>query len=252
MIRSNSVLSTVLLSVSILGATPAMAQRNDFSNVTIRDVTQEYAKVLPSIMPTPPPPGGSKPGGDLPVPPLPDLPSGSSGSAGGKIDISQIITIGEKVWDFIVNNKPTADVKTLKANVIPAGLASWTQLRWQKDKVTAKVYRVEFKNIFGGVGGSFDYRISFIYGGSYNGKGKFIGQIAVAPTNVNLKTDRSLTFRAELLDALNFGTEDDPVAGAQLLITWSTPTTTRYEMKSVEYFLYGDGEVQDLTNGQFQ
>lgn len=246
MIRLNPFIFSALLLAAFFNIE---AKAQDYT-VSVRDVTREYAK--PSIMPTPPPADNkpSKPGnnGDDPTLPLPN-PLPDTGSAIGKIDIGQIITLGEKVWDFVVNNKATADYKTLKANVVPSGVTSWTQLRWQKDKVTAKVYRVEFTNILGGSGGSFDYRISFIYGGSYQGKGKFIGQIAVAPTNINLHTDRSLTFRAELLDALNFGTEEDPVAGAQLQITWSTPTTTRYQMKSAEYFLYGDGEVQDLTNG---
>jgi hypothetical protein len=243
MIQLKSVLSAALLSITFFSSTQAFAQLT----VSVRDVSKEYARfALPDLLPTPVPKGD---GSTAPVPPLPDpFPAPSN----GHIDIGQIISIGEKVWDFVVNNKPTADYKTLKANVIPAGLDSWTQLRWQRNKVTAKVYRVEFKNILGQSAGGFDYRISFIYGGTYQGKGKFIGQIAVAPTNIKLKTDRSLTFRAELLDALNFGTEDEPVAGVQLLITWSTPTTTRYEMKSVEYFLYGDGEVQDLTNGNLQ
>jgi hypothetical protein len=166
----------------------------------------------------------------------------------GNTTLGTLITLGNKVWDFIVNNKPTADYKTLRASVVPAGITSWTQLRWQKDKMMSKVYRVEFKSIMGKTAGGFDYRISFIYGGTMNGKGKFIGQIGVAPLNIKLKTDRSLTFRAELLEPLNFGTEDDPVAGAQLLITWSSPTTTRYVMNSAEYMLFGDGEVKELAN----
>ena len=244
MIRSASVLSVILLST--LSVSTSFAQGITNGGISKGNV------FLPSILPTPAPKDSpapkTSPTPDVgPIDPTtsPDLPNV------GKIDISKIVAIGEKVWDFVVNNKPTADYKTLKANVIPEGM-KWTQLAWQKDKVVSKVYHVEFKNVVGGVGGSFDYRISFIYGGSYKGKGKFIGQIAVAPTNIQLKTDRSITFRAEILDALNFGTEEDPVAGVQLLITWSSPTTTRYEMKSVEYFLYADGEVQDLTNGTFQ
>ena len=41
----------------------------------------------------------------------------------------------------------------------------------------------------------------------------------------------------------------DPVAGAQLIITWSSGTTLRYNMNSIEYFLYGTGELQDISNG---
>jgi len=287
MIRSNpflsvSVFSVVALAGAALYGTPAVAQNfdnsDDIVSVSVRDVTPEYASQynaeyasLPSILPTPTP--AKKPGSDDDLPPRPlpmPLPgtiggktptttpgskptTGTSiGQVGGKIDIGKIIEIGEKVWDFVINNKPSADYKPLSGDVVPSGITSWTQLRWQKGDVVSKVYRVEFKNIFGGVAGSFDYRVSYIFGGSYQGKGKFIGRISVVPGNIQLHTDRSFTFHAELSAPMNFGTETDPIAATQLLITWSTPTTTRYQMNSAEYLIYGDGDFQDLTNGTAQ
>ena len=55
--------------------------------------------------------------------------------------------------------------------------------------------------------------------------------------------------KVELASIINFGSEEDPVAGAQVIITWSSPTTTRYEMYSAEYLIYGTGELEDLSNG---
>ena len=164
----------------------------------------------------------------------------------GKLGI--IVSLGERIWDFILTNKPNADYQTFKTSVVPEGITSWTQLtQWSKPVV--KVYRVEFTNMFGKSAGGFDYRITYFHSGTYRGKGKFIGQISVAPTNVHLKTGRSLKMRAELESTLNFGTEMDPVAGAGILVTWSTPTTTSYEMESSEFMIYGTGEITDLTNG---
>ena len=103
--------------------------------------------------------------------------------------------------------------------------------------------------MFGQPAGGFDYRITYFFGGSYQGKGKFLGQISVVPTNIHLKTDRTLKMKVELASVINFGSESDPVAGAQIIINWSSPTTTRYEMYSAEYLIYGTGEIQDLSNG---
>jgi hypothetical protein len=271
-----------------LGQT-ALAQRNSRNGseelfVKVREVSHEYNPnfIPPSIFPTPTP-VGTKPGqtvaGPTPVPsatpytdvlpPFPgsNIPGGTPGGTtpgqtlpfpgtgepgvfqgGGKVNLGDLVTLGTKIWDFVVNNKPTTTYQTLKASVVPAGITNWTQLRgWQKP--VSKVYRVEFTNIYGAVAGSFDYRITFVYGGSYMGKGKFIGQLSFVPAAVKLHTDRSLDIKAELLEPLNFGTEDDPVAGAQLQITWSSPTTTRYSMSSVDLFLYGTGEIQNLTDG---
>jgi hypothetical protein len=169
-------------------------------------------------------------------------------NGGDHVALSDLVTLGTKVWDFIVNNKPNATYSSYKASVVPSGITSWTQLQgWSKP--VSKVYRVEFTNIYGGVAGSFDYRITFVYGGSYKGKGKYIGQISFVPANIRLGTDRSLNVKAELLDPLNFGTEENPVAGAELEISWSSPTTPRYQMSSVDLFLYGTGEIQNLSDG---
>ena len=164
------------------------------------------------------------------------------------VNIDALITIGGKIWDFVVNNKPNADYKVLKASVVPAGITSWTQLTgWSRP--VSKIYRVTFPNIFGGIGGSFDYRITFLTGGNFHGKGKYIAQISMVPQNIKLHTDRNLLVRGELSDPINFGTEDDPVAAAQLIVTWSSPTTPRFQMNSAEFFIYGTGEIQDVTNG---
>ena len=162
--------------------------------------------------------------------------------------LNQLTLLGGKIFDFVVSSKPNATYNTVKASVVPAGITNFTQLAgWSKP--VSKVYHVDFKNLFGEVGGSFDYRITYLYGGHFQGKGKFLGEIAFVPANIKLHTDRSVNIHAEILDPLNFGTETDPVAGIQLQITFSSPTTLNYEMHSIEYFIYGTGEIEDLTGG---
>jgi hypothetical protein len=164
--------------------------------------------------------------------------------------VGRIIFLGNKIWDFIVNNKPNAEYTVFKTSVVPEGITNWLQLKWSKDiKPVSKVYRVEFINRLGNSAGGFDYRITYFHSGTYQGKGKYLGQISVVPTNIHLKTDRSLKLAVELGSAINFGTEESPIAGAQVIVSWSSPTTTRYEMYSAEYLIYGTGEILDLTNG---
>jgi hypothetical protein len=269
-------LTTLTISQSALAQSRSDRHSNAPLSVSVREVTGEYARTegSVSIYPTPAPNPGTKPntGGAYPTPTpfvdqLPPFPGSDPTNPNNpnnpnnpypypntnppnpnQVTLDHLITLGSKVWDFVINNKPTTTYQTLKASVVPAGISSWTQLRgWSKP--IAKVYRVEFKNIYGKVAGSFDYRITFVYGGSFNGKGKYIGQISFVPANVKLHTDRSLDVKAELLEPLNFGTEEDPIAAAQLQITWTSPTTTRYQLNSVDLFLYATGEIQNLTDG---
>jgi hypothetical protein len=269
----NTAFSTVFLSASILISTTltvtapqALAQSNETLKVSVTDITPKNLPNNGTCLPNDPwcTPGGAAP---LPEPPtntpLPTLP-GTLPSAGcdpydpwctppgpinpGGFDFSTLITLGNKIMDFILTNKPNAEYKTLRASVLPGGATSWSQLKGWKKPVT-KVYRVEFKNILGKSAGGFDYRIGFIYGGGYQGKGQYIGQISFTPANIQLKTDRQLNVKAEILEPLNFGDEESPIAGAQLLITWHSNTTLRYNMNSIEYFFYGTGEMEDISNG---
>ncbi len=204
---------------------------------TVREVTTEYEALglLPSLLPTP-------------TPAIIPTDINSTSAEDSKIDIGQIIALGGKVWDFILSNKPSAEYEVFKASIVPAGISSWTQLqKWSKP--VSKVYRVEFTNIFGQSVSGFDYRITYFHSGVYKEKGKFLGQISVVPTNIHLRTDRTLKIKVELASVINFGSEKNPVAGAQIIINWSSPTTTRYEMHSAEYLIYGTGEIQDLSNG---
>ncbi len=260
----------LLLTLALLSSSIAQAQGNRSAlSASVKEVTSEYqfdlgqetiaiaaSSSLPSTLPTPAPNKPKpkpEPATDIGRPTLP-----STGDAVeiapdldikvGGVDLDKLITLGSKVWDFVVNNKPNADYKIVKTSILPSGITSWTQLTGWKRPIS-KVYRVEFKDIFGHVAGSFDYRITYVAGGGYNGKGKFLGEISFVPMNIKLRTDRSLTVRAELSDPLNYGTEEDPVAAAQMIVTWSSPTTPRFQMNSAEFFIYGTGEIDNLTNG---
>jgi hypothetical protein len=170
------------------------------------------------------------------------------GSGLSQVTLSQLVTLGEKIWNYVLDNKPTAQLQTIKASIVPNGITDWTQLIGWSPPV-AKVYHVQFRDALGAKSGSFDYRITFVPGGSYQGHGKFLGEIEFTPMHINLATGRSLNVTAELSSPLNFGTVTNPVAAAQLLVSWTTPTLTHYQMQSAEYFIYGSGAIQDLSSG---
>lgn len=194
--------------------------------------------------PTPTP----SPAGCLPIEPGCGNPGGGIGGGTGAnfgVWIDRFLQLGDKVMNFVLTNKPNATYQTLKGSVVPKGIQDFSELAgWSKPVV--KTYRVDFKNLFGKPAGGFSYRISFIYGGNYQGKGKYIGQIAFTPFDVTLQIDRQLDIKVELLDPINYGSVQDPMPGIQLRITWDSRTTPRYQMSSVEHFYYGNGDSQVL------
>lgn len=277
-----SVSIVLLMSSYAFAQTTPTPTHPEYLTVTITDITEQYlnetlhqAVPTPTPIPTKPPgnagnpppifdplatPTPYDPNNPYPYPdpnypyPDPSYPYPSTYppyDPGNTSVLSHLITLGGKIWDFVLSAKPTATYQSIRSSVVPAGVQSWTQLTgWSRP--VSKVYHVEFKTILGKSAGGFDYRITFLYGGNTKGRGKFLGQISFAPVNIKLHTDRSIDIKAEMSEPLNYGTEKNPVAAIQLQVIWASPTTTRYQMNSAEYFIYGNGDFQDLTNGTTQ
>ncbi len=273
------VMSGVILGIGSSTYAQRASRLTDVTEVRISDITHLYPEnvallapkdLLPTKKPpTKPMPGrgastgdnkpgqkpeqkpGAKPPGKPPSKPdrdstdLPDpYPSDDPPSSTGIQNLDTLILLGERIGKFFLSLRPQVEIKPLKAAIVPEGL-SWTQMKgWKRPE--AKVYRVQMLNRIGQNAASFDYRITTIAGGSYQGRGKFIGQVSFIPFNLKSNMDASLTVEAKLLDPINFGTETDPLAGVQLQITWSISGITRYQMNSAEYFIYGDGTFEKI------
>jgi hypothetical protein len=143
-------------------------------NSSVKDVTAEYKALglLPDFLPTPTPSASPAPtiaNGDITPLPLP-LPTDANND--DKIKLSHIIALGNKIWDFIISNKPNAEYDVFKTSVVPSGITSWTQLqKWSKP--TSKVFRVAFTDLLGRPAGGFDYRITYFHSGVYKEKVNF-------------------------------------------------------------------------------
>ena len=233
----------------------AKPAHSDYLRVTITDITEKAlanetpeaftSKATPRLpLPATPTTGTSDTDTDTaPTAPV----AGKKGILSG-VKLSDLITLGQKVWDYILANKPNATYQEVHTSIVPAGITNWTQLTgWSKP--IAKVYHVTFTDVLGNVAGGFDYRISFVYGGGYKGQGKYLGQLSFVPANIKLHTGRTMDVKAEISDPINFGSETAPIAAVDLRITWSSPTVTKYQVSTAEYFVYGSGEIDDLTNG---
>lgn len=159
------------------------------------------------------------------------------------VDIGQIITIGEKVWQIIQDNKPVVNVKTAVASALPRGVTCWTDLEnWQPPKTQS--YEVTYKNYFGMEVVKFRFRLQYTYGGTYDGKGKFLSSVTVIPAELNVLWGYTFNADVELSPAVNLGSKTDPLAGLELDLKWSVNTVMKASQNSFHFFVQGDGALQ--------
>jgi hypothetical protein len=278
MIRSFFALSLLLTTAQVHA--DEVNSSDEIVSTTVTDVSNQHANessevmdiIPPIILPSPnpgvipilptvtPAPGGITittptpiPGGLFPTPSVNPAVPNIGGAIGGLINqttstgaiLGSLITLGQQVFQYVVENKPNAQYQSLLTSIGPSGMTDWTKLSGWGMPVQ-KTYHVSFKGMFNQTSG-FDYVIGFVPGGNYQGHGKFLGNISFVPANVSLKTGRSLNVKAVLSDPINFGSVDEPMAAVQMTVTWSTPTTTSYQMNSKQYYIYANGQFQEMN-----
>ena len=173
---------------------------------------------------------------------LPKAPKAQAVSQSGATPASATRAAQEKkvlIWNGAIDNKP------LRGNAIPPG-AQEEDIQWEN---WVKYFiRFEQKTSFPKdttVAGA-EIKLMFTYGGKYEGKGKYIGDIQVRAVKSWSKYFKKLTVIAELpgTSVQNCGTQDEPVACIDLVLTFNVkPLFWANESRTYKYELCGDGTI---------
>ncbi len=162
-------------------------------------------------------------------------------------ELDQIINIGQKIWKIIADNQPVVDVKTQYATALPKGVTGWQDIAgWHPPVGT--IYNLTAKNAYGMTMINVRYQVLRTYGGSYNGKGKFLTAVTVEPLLVEVGWAYHFTMSASVPDTsiVNVGTSADPVAGMMATLNWQISTVIKNSSGQGEYFLQGDGAYKEV------
>lgn len=207
------------------------AAQKDPKMYTLDETTIHITKVGPTVSPT-----------DIPSP------KGGGGGIGDTIPVlDQMINLGQKIWKIIADNKPVVDVKTQYATALPKGLTGWQDIGgWHPPVGT--IYEMEAKNAYGMRMIHLRYQVLRTYGGSYQGKGKYLTAVTVEPLLVETGWGYHFSMDASVPDSsiVNVGTSQDPVAGMMATLNWHISTVIKDAQGQGLYFLQGDGAFKEI------
>lgn len=161
--------------------------------------------------------------------------------------LDQLILIGGKVVNIIKQGAPSVDIKRDAVHVVPKGVQDWQQLGgWQVP--TTKVFSLSFTNLFNMEVVSVRLKMSGTWGGSYNGRGRYLSNVYIVPTNVWALWGFNVNVWMENHDPVNVGSKQNPVAGLGVDLRYSVnsvlPITT--QTGAQDYFFAGDGRLLQL------
>ncbi len=183
---------------------------------------------------------------------FPQFTHDESGDEDGEIFLDRIWNIGKKLWAVVEAGKPVVNVNFDFASALPFGVKSAAQLdNWKIPQ--SKAFRVVARNGFGATTVDFTYRIVYIPGGEFSGKGKYLSRIAIYPQSVWVAWGYTFNAQAQVPESgiINLGSSADPLAGAQVDVNWKIDTVLVSSQGTGNYFVQGDGGFKNLTPEKF-
>jgi hypothetical protein len=168
--------------------------------------------------------------------------------ASGKISPTVLVNLGRQAWKVVEANRPVANVNLQSASIVPQGVNEWQALEgWQAPR--SRVFRTSYKNAYGMTVVQFDYRLTYTYGGSIAGTGRYLAQVSVAPADISVAWGYTLNAEAKVPVITNAGTHQSPIAAAQVEVNWKVDTVLRSIQKGQAFYVRADGQMIDLSAG---
>jgi hypothetical protein len=155
-------------------------------------------------------------------------------------DIKRWMTVGQKIWEVVRNNQPVINVKTQSISVLPDVSPNWTEMETWRGPM-AKSYTISAKNLYGATVISHTYTVAFHYGGSLYGRGQFLANATIIPTNVSVSWGFTLNSQVNTGQPLNTGTRANPIPGVDLGLEWSMSSVLKKTQGVDQFHVRGDG-----------
>jgi len=161
------------------------------------------------------------------------------------IDWSQLVLLGEKLIEIIKSGRPVGNVRRDAVAVVPSGIQAWDRLTGWKSPVT-KVYGIIAKNKLGVTVIDLRLKVSAMYGGSLNGKGRYLANVIVVPSSISIAWGFNCDVWTENRNPINMGTSANPVAGLGFDIRFRYGSALKEMIGAQDYFVTGDGLIKEV------
>lgn len=160
-----------------------------------------------------------------------------------------LVALGEEVYALVNKGRPVVNTSYAPIAVLPRDASRnvvdiLDTEGWRTP--ISKVVNVSFKNIYGFAIATFEYRVMFAYGGTYNGKGAYINAAQIVPSQAWAFFGVTLDASMRLSGLTNHGTRENPVAGAMMQVSYKVETIMSSIQNNDSYHITGRGQITQL------
>lgn len=151
----------------------------------------------------------------------------------------QLVNLGKKMWALVENNRPVVNVNYMYANALPKGVRSSEELD-HFSELQHVSYRVYGQNLYGITVYDLTYSLVHRFGGSYQGRGKFLENVAVVPSHLDVMWGYNVNYNVEKVSVVNTGTRENPVGAILLETNFKVSTVLKSSETHSVYDFRGD------------
>jgi hypothetical protein len=160
----------------------------------------------------------------------------------GIVIIEKIINLGQKIWKIIEDNQAVSEVQHKYANALPAGVRGPEELDGFSP-MQHRSYRMYGKNWYGMTVYDVTYTLVHRYGGSYQGRGKYLDGVTVLPNHVSTLWGYTLSMGVDNVSTVNVGTRENPVGSIMMQMTFKVGTVIKKSEYRGLYEFRGDSRT---------
>ena len=153
--------------------------------------------------------------------------------------IEKFVNLGKKVWAVIQANQPVANARFSFANALPQGVTSSSDLE-NFSGIQSSSVRLWGTNLAGMT--VYDVTLTAVhqYGGSYDGKGKYLETVSIIPSNLSVLWGYSVDYAVDGIATTNAGTKANPVAQMTLNAKFKVSSVLQKSERNTVYEFRGD------------
>jgi hypothetical protein len=162
-----------------------------------------------------------------------------------------IVALGEAVYELVKKGRPTNVTEYAPISVVPRDPTTKEYIDpFELEGFSFPVEKNFVTNIKDGTGSNavtFSYKVLYSYGGSYNGKGRYLTNVIVVPGSVRTSFGWDFNATMKLSGIMNHGTKADPVAGIMITLKYQMNTWSSAFERNDTIHITGNGELKNYN-----
>lgn len=167
--------------------------------------------------------------------------------------IKDLVALGKEIYPLVEKGRPVVTMNNFKGiSVLPrldqTENTSYPEFyemeNWWVPGFAR--YNVNFKNIYGITVVDFTFSVHYQPGGSYQGAGKYLTNVAIVVDELLVRWGYDLSATVKLVGISNLGNKENRIAGATIQLEYTAKSVMNEYQNTSRFFVTGDGTLKKL------